>query len=537
MTLILNIYLVKSDITKMVNVLTEEYRDGLIQDMEIEGVEKSILCIKDPIVIDPDWYKFFKDHLDPEMLPKTKTSPSGVLLIKNNDAVFALTFGHGRFMINTSATLPDFGLKVCLNSLASDKIKTVDTRALEQLTMHTKKQAVIPLDFNAFEVETDRDMMRSVEGYFIDDDGKERYLKGSSSLSIRTDVNLNQISKLCSKFIKIYYKDTYKEEFGWIDNVKLISDQTQKDSLDKKILELIESNKLKEIFLGAPEIVDDIKISDFRFSHFSRSENFKLFPTINAYIANYKKVFAYDNTKKDYAKFSIEQLKLHKVKALEAVDDKKKEVCSWAVYDCLCAEIKEKSSVFKLIEGNWYEIDTDYLNGVEAAISKITNSKLALPNMNLGENEEDYNIRAATEIKAVCMDQDFVYIKGRSKFEFCDIFTKDKHIVHVKKHTGAPAISHLLYQAYVSGIIFSSEPKIRQAISKKKKISDQHCSTKVNPSVYSSSDYEIVIGIATRKKEGLDKILTFFSKISLAHKYRVLKARGYNVSVKVILIV
>ncbi|QDK44851.1 hypothetical protein DOM22_06590 [Bdellovibrio sp. ZAP7] len=534
---LLNVYLFKRKPDDLRSYITEDYRSRSVS-LRISGCDQVIFSFKEPEDTAPQWYDFLSSHIAKESLPQSLTSPSAVLIVEVNNSIFALTFGPaGRYMVELSHIVNDFGLKVCLNNIASDKIKTVDKRSLEQLSIHTKQQASSPVDFNAFEIEIDRDLIKSVEGHL--ENSFAKYLKGSSSLTIRTEKPLEKIATLCSELLTNYRKKTYQADFGWIDNVKLITDDQITLPLENLLMNKLKNSDFTELFLGAPEIIDDAKVDSYSFSG-QRGNFVNTFPSIESYFSFFKTKKEQEEAKGSTLDLSLEILKSHRLKAYEheatkpGKSLKRNEVYSWTVFECLNGEVISKGKTYKLLEGNWYEIEQKYLQGIETTINSIVHSNLPLPAMGFTEKEGAYNVRASAALKAACMDQQFIKIAGRSKFEFCDIFTNDKHLIHVKKHTGASSISHLLYQGHVSGMLFSQEPNIRTEISNHGVIAYHKMAGKVRPVVFKASDYKVIFAIAVKQKKPLSKILTFFSKISLAHKYKSLTARGYQVEVQII---
>ncbi|MCP4900880.1 MAG: hypothetical protein GY906_28265, partial [bacterium] len=71
--------------------------------------------------------------------------------------------------------------------------------------------------------------------------------------------------------------------------------------------------------------------------------------------------------------------------------------------------------------------------------------------------------------KFLLMDKDTISIPGgRSSVEFCDLYTIDRHIIHVKRYRGSSSsLSHLFAQALVSAEIFSGDIDFRKAVNAK----------------------------------------------------------------------
>lgn len=529
----LNIYLIKSTVTDFLDIIELDYQND-VKKVEIKDSEASFFLIKDPKENKPDWFNYFSGTDVERFLKASMTNPSAVLVVKFDGHYFALTFGHGRFMVNPYSTVPDFGLKVCLNVLSGDKIKTVDSRTLEQLGLHTRQQAITPMDFNNFTIDVEKDLIKSVDGH-IDQGNIGTYFKGSTCLTIVTGKEISKLSELCAELITIYRKKTYEQEFGWVDNIKYISDLAKINDLNDQLLQKIVKQEFNDMFLGAPEITDDSDIKFYKFTGLRSSDVYSVFPSINEFERLISKKIAGINNRDKKANRKIESTDLFNC-TVTAFDRNQKpsQLHSWRIFNCLHAEVIKSQKTYKLLDGNWYEIDDDYLKKIEAQVSMIPTSSLKIPHMNLKEDEEVYNVRAAKKLSALCMDQNFVQLAGRSKFEFCDIFTKDKQLIHVKKHLGASAISHLLYQGFVSAQLFSQNSDVRKELAGKKTIKGTVYEPKVNPNPFNSQNYEIVFVIASARTKPLKTLLSFFSKISLAHKFKVLSAMGYKVSCKTI---
>ncbi|MFV8249869.1 DUF6119 family protein [Bdellovibrio bacteriovorus] len=514
----LTIHMLKK-MDRLEDAVESEYK-GKIQKVAIKDCDEAILVFKDPRDSKPDWF----DYLKPikANLPETLSSPSALLIIKTNESIFGVTMGFGRFILNLNKVISDFGLKVCLNSIPSNKIKTLDKTNLEQIGFHTRQQAAIPMDFNTFNIEIERDLLKSVEGHL--ENGIAPYLKGSSSLTISTDKEISELASLCISLKKAYHKDTYKKEFGWIDNIKLLKDDQQIGKLNLLLEQSLLEEQYEKIFLGAPEIVNDEIVGHYQFIGLRDTSKYSIFPSIEQYMvqrttAQTKKTSLIEATQSD---------------RLEAMDRDKKnpsKVYKWTIYRCLHAEIEDDNKTYKLLDGDWYEVSEDFIKDIDNTINQIPISNIAFPNMGLTEKEATYNITVANQLSAACLDRDLIHPPGRTPFEFCDIFTKDSHLIHIKKYTGASAMSHLLYQAYVSGQLYGQNPDIRSEVEKKSSIQQRGIAHLANPKDFSTNNYEIIIAVATVKNKPIKKVLSFFSKVSLAHKYKVLKGLGYRVTI------
>lgn len=123
------------------------------------------------------------------------------------------------------------------------------------------------------------------------------------------------------------------------------------------------------------------------------------------------------------------------------------------------------------------------------------------------------------------MDKKVIMVGGgRSKVEFCDLFSINNDIIHVKKYGGSSLLSHLFFQALVSGETFLFEESFRDAVNEK--LPDSH----KLPNLDSKPDpgnYMVCIAIMSDVPGPLE--LPFFSKVSFKHTVKTLQNLGYQV--------
>ncbi|MGT4071592.1 UNVERIFIED_CONTAM: TIGR04141 family sporadically distributed protein, partial [Aeromonas hydrophila] len=66
---------------------------------------------------------------------------SAIFLTRAGNRLFALSFGHGRHLLNPGCYEDRFGLRVTLNSVDPDMLRAVDVTTLEANPFHGKRQA------------------------------------------------------------------------------------------------------------------------------------------------------------------------------------------------------------------------------------------------------------------------------------------------------------------------------------------------------------------------------------------------------------
>jgi len=181
-----------------------------------------------------------------------------------------------------------------------------------------------------------------------------------------------------------------------------------------------------------------------------------------------------------------------------------------------------------LNNGKWYEIAKDFTDEVQRDYAGTPDSTVVLPDYISGD-ELSYNTAAARNLTgALCMDQQLVtHGGGHNKVEFCDLFTGDKKIIHVKKYAGSSVLSHLFSQGVVSGELFVGDAEFRRKLNTKLPAHFKVADPRTRPN---AGEYEIVYAIISKSSDALD--IPFFSKVSLRSARRRLVLYGYTVTKK-----
>lgn len=127
---------------------------------------------------EPDWLTAMLRPGFAASLPKHRTSTrSRILLVRPPGAAqpsFVLSFGAGRYLLDPDAVDVDFGLRVTLNAIsganpraaewAPDRIRSVDAKRVGGNTFLTRRQSSRRVALEDFEVDLQRDLVRSVSG-------------------------------------------------------------------------------------------------------------------------------------------------------------------------------------------------------------------------------------------------------------------------------------------------------------------------------------------------------------------------------------
>ncbi len=151
----------------------------------------------------PSWLGFFEDIVDFEGMELRTTGAKAVLVIQRDaNTVFALTFGYGRWMIQDSAIESRFGLHVTLNAIDPTGIRSIDHKRLEAISRQTREQLSQASGLQYFGMDVERDLLRAVTGKPRDATLADR-LAGGDQLTVIGDISIRGLNAALSRFRSI----------------------------------------------------------------------------------------------------------------------------------------------------------------------------------------------------------------------------------------------------------------------------------------------------------------------------------------------
>ena len=361
-----------------------------------------------------------------------------------------------------------------------------------------------------FGIDIEQDLIKSVTGK-TKDERFGKIITGKDSLNLSSGVNLSNIGEFLKLCYEKFESNSYKKDFAWIDQISELKDPKIIDNLNNKLIGRIKTSNFDKAWMAVPDLIDWADVSGF--SYKNKKEN------LNEDISLPDFLSVLPNDRK--ANLSLREFK-RQVYCFGASSD--------AVFKCLYCEIQDdaKHKTYILSNAKWYEIESNFANQVNSDYKKLRDvpPAVALPVFK-SKNENEYNESVAkSNGNFCCLDKNLiVHGGGYGKIEFCDLYTKDKKIIHVKRYGGSSVLSHLFSQGIVSGELFIADSEFRKKINDKlpadRKISNPEAKLV-------SSDFEIVFAVISSHSDKLD--IPFFSKVNLRNAKRRLETFGYKVS-------
>lgn len=515
------IYLLKKAVTTLdaaFDVEKQTTRYNLASTLSFTGA----LFVGDQQQSQPKWVGLLNPFLQTPVARALSANISAVLLIEYEQRIFAITFGYGKGLLAASSWVRDFGLKVTINRVDPKKLRSVDTKTYEDMVISTRRQASRSATANSFEFDVARDLVRGVTGAPKDTTFFKR-LTGSDAVTVSTELKFDDLGDLLDELLEAYKDTAYKANFGWIDNVKEV-DPTAQQKLDTILVAAVRSGNLNGMHLAPADIIAWEDIAGFNFTTGKKSI---LYPELD--LQDYLSVLGTKVTSLD-----LDQLQRHKVQvrfegSVEFHDQ-------WAVYDCIVWEADMAGRKFVLFDGRWFEIDQDYAARVSKFVQGISKNSVALPTAKLGQEEGDYNegVVVTYPDQFALLDRQTVYPAGAaSPIEFCDLLSKDRHLIHVKKRSGSATLSHLFAQGSVSADAFLSDPEVRKEIRSKLSPKGKSSYRSLIPADRPTPiDFEVVYAVLAKNCTPWPPALPFFSAVNVMHHATRIQNLGFKVSLQ-----
>jgi uncharacterized protein (TIGR04141 family) len=516
----LTIFLIKEGISDPEEIVRGHPGPGIdVLDLSPEVDIDGELYLKRPSSNEPSWFRFVAEGLaNPNALDRLRNSSvSALLLLRTQERVFAIAFGYGRTILEPEVLESRFGLIVVLNAVDPERLRSVDARTLEEVSLQTRRQLSRGAPIRSFELDLNRDLLRAVAGE-PDKTGFANRLAGSIALAVETEIDFAGIPGKCRDALKLFHKKTYKRRFPWVDHVQLVTDPLEVARLDRALdAELAQAN-YDLLYLAAPEIIDYERIDHFRYSGDADRQFYEL--AWADYLATVKR-----------GPPTVSRLRRETVGAYYA--GQREPDHRWSIYRCLVAEFRDSNTVRILSAGEWFGVETSFARKTLRETRTYEQAPDPLPPANEGEAEGAYNQRACTAIgtQAALMDtRTFRATDGQDRVEFCDILMRGR-IIHVKRKSASSTLSHLFMQGLVSGELLQTDAEFRRTVSEEIRNRSQRLATAVPATgPFDPVDYEIVFAVIAKNPRGTRHFLPFFSQVSFTRAARLLTQRGYRVS-------
>ena len=479
-------------------------------ELQIEGVERSTLYIKkEPFNNTPSWTRLFtSSNLVDENDFGTSSNVGAVFIVCAHGNTFVLSFGTGFHLLKNDAIERDFGLRVTLNSVDPDKLRSLDKASYDHNPLNSRIQSTRDVDIFNLHLDSEMEMLYAITGVSkVDIFGS--HVTGRDALTIAVSVNLSGISAILKEAIS-RYKAILPEKFSWVENINRVRDLDEIEILDLELDNYLAKGDVSNFWLGEPEVVDWEFQVGYSFGLSAGTPRHAVL-SIKDYI--------------DYLNGSALSVEFMKRDIIHINNNEYKSIKNWPVYRCLYAEILFSTDQYILRNGLWYKVNSDFVKSVDEFLSNISTYNFNFPTYN-HDREEDYNAFVVSLDSSFClMDKKNIQIGGSyDKLEHCDLIKDGTDFVHVKYYRSSSTLSHLFAQGFLAAEAFIKDSLYREQLNPVLPISIRLTDPKIRPE---PKKYKIVYAIATEKN--IPDELPFFSKVTLKNALKTLRALDYKI--------
>lgn len=480
-------------------------------EMDLPEAESARLYIKkQPPKNAPLWTRLFTADSQVDAFEFGSSSNVGaVFIVRISGATFILSFGTGFHLLKQESIERDFGLKVTLNSVDPDKLRSLDKASYDHNPLNSRTQSTRDVDIFNLHLDSEMEMLYAVTGTsLVKEFGS--HVTGRDALTIAVETNLSDIPAILAKSIK-QYRSNLPDKFSWVENINRVRDYDEIEILDLELDQYLSDNNISSFWLGEPEIVDWEGQIGYSFDMYQK--------TLRHVVLSFDDYITYLGG-------VTPTVELMKSIVVHVNNNEYQSVKSWPVYRCLYAEIKFGSDSYILRNGVWYKINSDFVSAVDDYLSDIDIHPFSFP-IYSHDDEGDYNELVAKTNSDFClMDKKNIQIGGPyDKLEHCDLIKGGSEFIHVKIYRSSSTLSHLFSQGFVAAEAFIKDSDYREKLNPKLPLSIKLADPKIRPD---PNKYRVVYAIATTKN--IPEELPFFSKVTLKNSLKTLRALNYNIS-------
>jgi uncharacterized protein (TIGR04141 family) len=317
----------------------------------------------------PRWLTFFDDVEQTAMRGLFGAGPGAVLFVRDSRADMArrwiaICFGMGFQALRSETLESHAGLKIAMNRIGPNLLRSVDTRKPEDATLQTRSQNSRAGMIYDFGVSPNSIILQSITGRCADP-VFGTMISGADALRITCDIDYASVDNKTAEIIDAYEDEEYRTRFPWFGNVSAIRDKQRVDQLDSELLTMLSERRIDSIHFAPPEIVDYQQIDDFKFTGMGRADPGFEEPQISDYL---------DHVAGD---LTTEKLKRDKVRTSGVGDERYLD--RWSVYNCISAELVIDGVMYVLSAGKWYSVLESFVERINNDVDSIPVANLQLP--------------------------------------------------------------------------------------------------------------------------------------------------------------
>ncbi len=491
------------------------------KELTLEDEEKTVLYYKQRDPKSPGWYTNYLGMND-ELIQVAYGEAMffRTIVFGDEEYLFAVTFNGSDSFLAKEKFEQRFGMKLALN--IAKNIYAVSKSNISSTQSKVRENATRGQEFSEFTFDIERDLLNGVVVYPQEDTGfTVGKICGKDCVSFTTTYGFDELNELLEKCVEVYKKDTYRNDYAFIDNILEVPVQDPITSIVyDEIYKAYIENDFSKIWFAPAEFIDWEEVNDYGFYRSRITDKTILHIESELDTDTVRNFIKSENIIIE----NIEQLKKYHVIVR---DDNENELDVWKLFNCVYASVEVNGIQYVLNNGGLYKIDIEFFNEYEKKYRKLyTLEPLKTSKKNQKESEYNEYVCAENPERFTLLDQKNVNYKNR-KFEVCDVFDNEQMtFIHVKKYGQSSVLSHLFAQANISATLLKDQEFRTKIIEKMKQ--------QKNLAIYNDLSYlncSIAIAIISNKEIPGDGFIEipFFSKVNAVKTINMITSNlGYK---------
>ncbi|MFF1817740.1 DUF6119 family protein [Kribbella sp. NPDC058245] len=450
-------------------------------------------------------------------------SPGAVLLVKAHGRLFAVTFGTGFHAIDDGLKEPDFGLLVAANSVDPEQVMLAEARGMGKGRRNALSTLPTPNEMFALGLLTDEEWVRRFGGV-VELPGFARTIAGADSLSLSIDgYRLADLPATLGKALELWQADDYKARFPFLTYFRRVADRELIAELDETVESLLRTRD-PDVGFAVP---DELHLTADWYRVARRRNAYDVYELLTDEIYT-----AIDTVGGWEAPMTSVKVEAYDMNGDVVSGSRSLRSYVVATVERLAGKAKQQ---YTLTAGIWFRVDQEYVEQVDRFLSaKVPDltTELGLPVWDekfLEEHvegkygEQRYNTWVGDELGHAVLDRKLYRGKAGEKVEICDLLTRAKHLICVKRMDGSDKLSHLFQQGSVSAQLTLVNDDYQATLMRKLRELEPSAEFGV------AQDWTVVYALATSKPGALKDIMYFFSRAALKMHAEAIIGRGFKV--------
>ena len=500
----------------------------------------------------PNWQRFLQMELGLDVIT-TRESVGAVVFcaIADDEGIadrtrwIAWTFGTGATVIRRRAQDPRFGMLVVLNSLAAASdgesqstsargplLQELRYRSPAPYVQKTGHRAARGTPLEGFRMDQSMDLLAAVGSSDAVPAFSTSTLLGGRSLRFRARVDqIEDLVRLADTAFERWRLRNYRDEFTWVDNIQPVEDETLIDRLRAHVADTLvtdpESPTLDVILPDdLLEVDGDRSICKIALPQERGASHGRMTLTTGILAGLLGRVEP-----------------AHRSRFLERdlrfFDEADQKIGVATILECLSAEFYFAGTHYIAYDGDFFQVQDDYVSRVDRELGQIPESQLDFP-VYKGESERAYNTKVGRDCptRFICLDRMLVRVPGETTFEACDLISSSGAFVHVKRKGKSSTLSHLFLQAANSCELLRRSREawtlFGSLLADKAPMPETLATVQKALAVASATrdELEVVFAFLGDWKGKTIKQLPLFSRISLVNASKRVRSLGFRATVK-----